>query len=244
MLTTAMVKANKFQVAERTQLGTVMAEQNLGSSGAVNAATAARIGKLTGAGYMLIGIVTEADSSRRDTRSFGVSVSKTTVTLAVDIRFVDSSTGVTLWAETFREVRTGTNVAGSGSFNVSSGIGGEMARAAINGIARKVHQTVYPPKVVKADGDAIILNYGEAMFAVGETWDVFIQGEALIDPDTGENLGADETKLGTIRITEVQAKIAKATLTEGAAEWGAVCRKRAAAPASTSPPREKPNPFK
>ena len=94
--------ANKFQVAERTQLATVMDEQGLGMSGAVDPATAARIGKLAGAGYMLIGVVTEADSSRRETRVYETVVVQWTSTLALDIRFVDSTKGLTMWAETFQ----------------------------------------------------------------------------------------------------------------------------------------------
>ena len=44
----------------------------------------------------------------------------------------------------------------------------------------------------------------------GSVFDVYKEGEALIDPDTGMNLGSDTTKLGEVKVTEVQDKFSKA----------------------------------
>ncbi len=70
--------------------------------------------------------------------------------------------------------------------------------------------------------------------AQGEQYDVFCQGEALVDPDTGEVLGAEEVKVGRITITQVLQKFSKARLDGGAAQKGDVCRP-AQGPAMFSP---------
>ena len=46
----------------------------------------------------------------------------------------------------------------------------------------------------------------------GTTLSVLKEGEALIDPDTGMDLGSDTTKIADIKITEVQDKFSKAQI--------------------------------
>ena len=47
---------------------------------------------------------------------------------------------------------------------------------------------------------------------VGDIYEIFALGEAMIDPDTGENLGAEETLIGTIKVTSVLPKFSKGTI--------------------------------
>jgi TolB-like protein len=241
MLSTAFIKANKFKMIERNQLETIMAEQSLGASGAVDPATAARIGKLTGAGYMLIGNVTEAGVSNKRTRGRGFTVDKGSVLLAVDIRFVDSSTGEALWAETFMESRTATTINASYRFDYRTGIGSDIARSVIDQISIKAHTSVYPPKVVNVSGDKVMLNYGEMMFLPCETWDLFSQGESIVDPGTGEVLGSSEEQIGVVQIVKSLPKMTAARLVSGAAAQGAVCRKKSGPPQKKM--AKKVNPF-
>src|SRR5947208_5590718 len=55
MLTNELASTEKFRVVERSKLEPVLEAQNLGASGPVKASTAAKIGKLTGAKYLVIG---------------------------------------------------------------------------------------------------------------------------------------------------------------------------------------------
>ncbi|MBL4653842.1 MAG: hypothetical protein JKY53_13410 [Flavobacteriales bacterium] len=101
MITESLSKANKFDLIERSRLGKVADEQLLGASGAINPASAARMGKITGADYLLLGIVTEAGSGTTRTRVGDVNTAKTVTTLTIDIRFVDATTSSIKMAETF-----------------------------------------------------------------------------------------------------------------------------------------------
>jgi TolB-like protein len=55
MLTTEFAMNPELRVVDRSRLKELMAEQDLGASGRVDAATAAKIGKLVGARYMVMG---------------------------------------------------------------------------------------------------------------------------------------------------------------------------------------------
>ena len=58
-LVTQLFRTGAFSVIERSQLAAVLAEQDLGASGAVDPATAARIGQLLGAQLILTGSITQ-----------------------------------------------------------------------------------------------------------------------------------------------------------------------------------------
>src|SRR5690606_11791392 len=67
MLANELAATGDFNVVERSKLESVLAEQDLGASGRVSSSTSARIGKLTGAEYLVMGTVTsyeEGTSSR------------------------------------------------------------------------------------------------------------------------------------------------------------------------------------
>lgn len=68
----------KIRVVERDQIAKITGEQDLGTSGRVDAETAVRIGKLLGAQYMVTGgfIVTPRGDVRLDSRAFDVSTSR------------------------------------------------------------------------------------------------------------------------------------------------------------------------
>ena len=57
-LATQLVQSGKYTVIERAQLDAILQEQNLGASGAVTAATAAKVGKLLGVQLILTGSIT------------------------------------------------------------------------------------------------------------------------------------------------------------------------------------------
>ncbi|MCB1561654.1 MAG: CsgG/HfaB family protein [Xanthomonadales bacterium] len=99
MLANELAATGDFNVVERSKLESVLAEQDLGASGRVSSSTSARIGKLTGAQYLVMGTVTSYEagtSSRGGGISFkGISLGgkKSKAYIAVDIRVVNSTTG-------------------------------------------------------------------------------------------------------------------------------------------------------
>ena len=68
LLVTKLVQGGQYSVIERKQLDKIMAEQNLGASGRVDEATAARIGKILGVDALIMGSI---HSFGRDDKSKG-----------------------------------------------------------------------------------------------------------------------------------------------------------------------------
>ena len=60
----------------------------------------------------------------------------------------------------------------------------------------------------------------------GNILEIFSQGEAFLDPDTGEKLGNEEELVGKVVVYNTQAKFSKAKVTEGkgSIEKGMVAR--------------------
>lgn len=130
MLANELAATGDFNVVERSKLESVLAEQDLGASGRVSSSTSARIGKLTGAQYLVMGTVTsyeEGSSSRGGGFSYkGISLGgkKSKAYIAVDIRVVNSTTGEIDF------VRTIEGEAKSGGMSVGlyrGGFGGSLA---------------------------------------------------------------------------------------------------------------------
>jgi len=137
------VKCKKFRVYERDKLASIMKEQGLQLSGAVDGATAVRVGKLIGVKYIVTGAVTEYGTSKSGFNLPGYfAMGKTGYAAAVDIRIVSVETGEIIFADT-----------GSGALESQSmavlGIGGgesfdqkkasQAMRIAIDDLARKMY---------------------------------------------------------------------------------------------------------
>lgn len=120
MLTNELASLGKFKVVERSKLGPVLDEQNLADSGRVSKSTGAKIGKLTGAQYLVFGTVSAFDSQSRGTGggiSFkGISVGgkKEDAYIAIDLRVVDTTTGEIEYTRTIE--------ARASSYGVSGGV--------------------------------------------------------------------------------------------------------------------------
>src|SRR6186713_1500659 len=67
MLSNELSSSGAFRVIERSKLQPVLEEQNLAASGRVAAGTGAKIGKLTGAQYLVFGTVTSFEENTSST---------------------------------------------------------------------------------------------------------------------------------------------------------------------------------
>jgi curli biogenesis system outer membrane secretion channel CsgG len=251
-LVTALVAENKFEVIERQKLDRLIDEQKLAEGGLVDPARCAELGKLLGAEYF---IMTEISvyQTRAGFKYFEpLKRYKRTVTfdVIVDFRVVDTSTGKVVFADKAKVARRSEKlVKERRAGKVAATAVDEVQRELCAQIVRKVVDSVFPIKVVKFGADGVVyLNRGEAGgIKVGAIYKVVAQGEALVDEDTGLTLGAEESDVALISVTDVQAKFSKARVdrwlngTQGSAtsriERGSVCRSfKGRLPASPPPP--------
>ena len=92
-LTTQLVKTGRFTVVERAQLASLLAEQNLGASGRVTAASAADIGKLLGVQVIMTGSITQFSIERRSVGFRGIGGSYSNAESKLDVRLINVETG-------------------------------------------------------------------------------------------------------------------------------------------------------
>jgi curli biogenesis system outer membrane secretion channel CsgG len=99
MLTNELASTEKFKLVERKQLGAVLGEQDLVLAGAVKKTGAAKVGKMTGAQYLVTGVVSAYEENVASTgggvgfRGIGVGGKKEEAYIAIDLRVVDTTTG-------------------------------------------------------------------------------------------------------------------------------------------------------
>ena len=131
MLTNELVATNKFKVVERAKLGPVLEEQDLAASGRVSKSTGAKIGKLTGAQYLVMGKVSAFETDVKGTgggvsfRGISVGGKKEDAYMAIDLRVVNTTTGE------IEFVRTIEARASSGGLSVGlyrGGFGGNLSK--------------------------------------------------------------------------------------------------------------------
>lgn len=228
-LTDALIKSGQFMVLERQTLSDVVAEQDLAASGRAAKSATAQTGKLTSAQILIKGAVTEFENkSAGSATGIGIGVvrlanKREEAHVAVIIRLIDSTTGQVLDSQRVE----GKATAGGMGVGVNVGIVdigtegfsktplGKATQIAIDNaveyIAGKLGKLPYQGRVIKVAGDDVFISAGERNgCTVGEVFTVYSVGEALVDPDTGEKLGQEEKKKGTIKVYEVQEKFAKA----------------------------------
>jgi len=220
MLTTELVKSGKYQVIERQAIEKIMQEQRLGQSGAVTPQSAAQVGKLLGVEVAIIGSVTEFGYKKSSVggflkkKGFGLGLQKASAVVGIDVRFIDTNTGEILAADNIRkeETKKGLKIdtrqfsfKNKNAFDES--LVGKATRKAIKAIMGKLEAQAkdlpWQAKIIKVSGNTLYINAGSiAGVNVGDVFDIYTLGEELIDPDTGLSLGAEEKKIGQIKVID------------------------------------------
>ena len=233
-LVDALMQSGEFVVMERQTLTDVIGEQDLAASGRAQKSKSARTGKLTSAQILIKGTVTEFEAKSSGSGSgfsiMGVSLGskKGQAHVGLIIRLIDTTTGEVL------ESKRVEGKAESGGFKLGLDIGGvgfgtdsfkktPMGKAtqiaidnAVEFIAQKLRGLPFQGRVIKVSGDVVYLSAsGKTGATSGEVFTVYSVGEELVDPDTGELLGSEEDKIGTVKIYDVKKKYSKAKLESG-----------------------------
>jgi len=187
LLENKLIDSRRFEVIDRQNLSKIMQEHNLSIAGELNADTAARIGEITGARYLLTGEVIEfAEINTGGSSGFsvgwGIGVSgssqgKKKVRVKVVCRLTDTDTSVmTGKAESMKEITVesgggsfyiaGTGGSSQGGETTASGLGKGLEEVATE-LATKLDTTKINPGVVRkgipgyvmdVDGEQIYLN--------------------------------------------------------------------------------------
>lgn len=242
MLTTALFETGRFELVERKALDAVLSEQELGADGRVTAQSAARLGGMLGSQYLVMGSINDWTPDKTKTGGSGlaagrktlgaVGINRSKAEVAMSFRIADASTGQVLFATTEKAVAgswgVGLGGLGLGAGKLLGGIGGFQKNSPISYAVRAcINKGVYKlaswlgtrpwsGRVIKVDGAKVYINAGTNQgLAEGMTLTALSTGEALIDPETGLNLGAESEMSGTLRVSKVTEKYSVASVLEG-----------------------------
>ena len=140
-LVTALLKTGNFRLVEREQIQKILHEQDFGASGRVDSSSAAKIGKILGVHFLVMGRVTEFafKSGGVSGISFhgapiGADIKQTTAKVAIDARLVDATSAEITAAVTGRGEKKNTKVGLTFNWNAIA-IGSNEFRQTDLGIA-------------------------------------------------------------------------------------------------------------
>jgi curli biogenesis system outer membrane secretion channel CsgG len=238
------VLSSRFSVVERDKLKLALQEQGLAASGAVDPTTAAKVGRILGVKYVVTGAIDKfnIETTKGALGMFGVAAYVVQASATINLRFIDTTTAervVSIAADGGVKSGGGSMSGASLSHDAEWGVASEAIQKAAKAVVEKLAAGDYlsristaatagglEGKVIKVEGTRAWINLGALSgIKVGDRFNVFDAGEALIDPDTGAKLGTDERQTGSGAVVEVQSKFAVINFT-GAAKAKDTIRKK------------------
>lgn len=228
-----LLDTGRFIVLEREAMEALLTEQGIKEENTGQS----QKGKTVPAQALVQGKVTDFEMSRSSTGG-GVNIggigrvggSVTNAKMAINVRIfnVDTSEVVASEEAAGKAQRTGFKF--DGNYRVAfadfeqferTPLGEATTKAidvAVEKILAKLGKTPWSCRVADYDSSAkeVTINAGSDLgVEVGDTFDVYKVTKVIKDPETGETLGTKTAKVGRIKITEVDKKIATATVVEG-----------------------------
>ncbi len=219
LLTTTIQRSGRFDIVAREDLAEIIKEQDLAESGNVDVSDpqAARPGRLAGAGYVATVTVDnfqDVTSRANFAGQFGEEASeRRTIQIQATLKIFDSTTGtlkepatITFERSALDDVLPGVQQQGRATNALIGTVTREFASEAANEILNRLA----PAKVIAYTMGVATINRGEGTgIEPGQFWELFFPGEAMIDPDTGENLGSEEIPVGWAKVVSVQPKFSR-----------------------------------
>ncbi|MEE4302145.1 MAG: CsgG/HfaB family protein [Pseudomonadales bacterium] len=239
MLSTVLLNSNRFRVLERTELDDALREQDLGAAGRVAQPSAAAIGKVLGAEYLIATEVTNYEpgvqSSNRGIGGLvgglgggalgGLGVRNSRAVVGMNFRLIDAETGEIMFSKQVESVITerGLTFGGAGGAGLGGGaigvLGGfidnytktPVGQAVMAAINEGVFELVKQVGAQPASGSVVQARGNQVILNLGEG-SVGV-GEELMVSSKGEELIDPETgiSLGTLDTQLGRIRVARVT---------------------------------
>lgn len=218
LVTTSIFATNRFDLVEREQIMSVLAEQDFGTTERVTPQSAAQIGRMLGADYMLFTAVNEWTHGKNAVTKL-VKTSKT-AEVAMSFKMIDTETAKIIFAGTYRAQTEDWAFAvpffgKSESSPINYALSACINKAAYQ-LAVSLPNKPWRGRVAALNGNYVTINGGENRgVEVGQVFSVLSVGDPVIDPTTGEVLGESSEVIGSVQVTSVEERFARAAVLEG-----------------------------
>ncbi|MDA8173695.1 MAG: hypothetical protein M0018_03780 [Nitrospiraceae bacterium] len=195
-LTVALIQSGQFVVVSRRK-----GKQGYKSN-------RAQAGPLDTAQILIRGTITEFRNSSSGSGGagiFGFGGGGKEAKVRLRLRLVDTATGQAL-----------DYIKAEGSASGAEDAARKALYKAVKKIIKDTSKIPFEAKVVSVSGPEIIISAGrENGVYIGDTFGVYREGNEVVDPDTGVQLGHDETRIGMIEVYEVHNSYSKANDMDG-----------------------------
>jgi len=204
ILGTILQKTGRFIVIPQQDMESILAQQRMGATGAINPDTAAKMGEILGLNAILTGAVTAYSEAEEGSDYLVYKQKKQIARVTVDYRIVDTTTGVQLMADSgagIYEKSTGGALgmgskAGYDSDLRDGALRDALTKAMVN-MMKQLGKRKWNGRIAQVDGNNLYINAGQKSgLNVGDKLDVFRPGKDIIDPVTHVKLGATENMVG------------------------------------------------
>lgn len=233
MLETELAQTNRFHIADRSHLDSVLYEQKLGALG-LNSAKTAKPGALTGAQFLVRAAVTDFTLTEKGGGfsiggNFGgvlggISPQSREGRVSIDFQVIDSTTGQVVDAfSVTRKIhsrsialtasKSGVSVGGNRFSNTPLGAAAREAivEASVR-IARALDDQTWSARVAQVSGQSLYVNAGVGSgLRAGDALRIYRVVQTITDPVTGALLGSEKVEIGQATIAQVSEQYATAT---------------------------------
>ncbi len=209
ILGTILQKTGRFIVIPQQDIESIMQQQHMGATGAVNPDTAAKMGEILGLNAIVTGAVTAYSEAEEGSDYLVVKSKKQIARVTVDYRIVDTTTGVQLMADSGAGIyeKSQTKALGMGGKagydpDLRDGALRDALTKAMVNMQKQLGKRKWQGRIAQVEGRDLYINAGEKSgLQVGTKLDVFRAGKAIIDPVTKVKKGTTETKIGQALVT-------------------------------------------
>ena len=201
----SIVASRRFDVLNRNNEAAFNQEKSfiLGADAAQG--EVARLGQAGGADYLVLAEIQSlsvANNQRETIALTGEVLVRSSASGILKLQVMEFSSRKVKWSASEKFVG---NFGGASSVSNESLI--KMIAGAADKLVEKMVVSIYPIQIVKVvPGGMAVINRGEGSVNKGESYAIFLMGEELKDPQSGESLGAMEMDAGTGKITDVKPK--------------------------------------
>ncbi len=212
-LNNAFVKTGRFEVIERAQLDKIMKEQALGMTGALDAASASKVGNILGVNLMVLAKINEATFEDKSwTNKEGKRVPSYKAAIGVDLRIVSTETASITLSELIRKEKTSSQEHADQTM---------MMTEALGNVNREVQRKIwnaYPVEgyvIAVKDPTHFTLDVGKSLGIDKKTkLKVIREGQPIKHPVTGAMLPGAREDIAELEVESATDILSEAKLTK------------------------------
>ena len=210
ILGTILQKTGRFIIIPQQDIASILKQQELGASGVIKPATAARMGQVLGLNAIVTGAITAYSEVEEGMDYLVYKKKKQIARVTVDYRIVDTTTGIQIMADSGQGVYEKTTGGAFGLGSKSSydidlrdgALRDALTKAMVN-MLKQLSAREWNGRIAGIKGQMVYINAGlKTGLNVGNMLYVQDLGEKIFDPQTGVLIGRAPGKIkGELMIT-------------------------------------------